>query len=363
MRNENQRLVTVDFGGNKGYVYDTATGKTREFKVIHKVLDFLRTLPAGTQVVGEYAHLGVPMTRRSRAQMFSADELTSLYADLDKNGVDIRFWPQTQTPKARDMAANAGVISRSKTDENDARAIAWHVQNVGTMPLMKPRTGRNGEFTFDASPRRKHGNAVVSHSNMTANQMRRFKYRRIPGEYGDALLDFVAGFKDQLLTLSEDAVSFLDITASKSALKKGELVANRAPVEKSVGLWNLLLTVATEVDGEVQMITYGGKPLGWNCYRTVVLHLGPNHLKGGVVRSTLMSTRFRNWSNKYAQKNFGVEIPRKGKPGSFGDPRVEEAFQAARKAYKKALREVYRLLVRVCERENLNRVEGMTLPC
>lgn len=357
-----ERIVTVDFGGNKGYAYDSETGKVREFKVIHKLLDHLRTLPAGTLVVGEYAHLGVPMTRRSRAQMFSKEELTSLYADLAENGVDLRFWPQTQTPKARDMACKAGVINAKKTDANDAVAIAWHIRNVGTMPLMKPRTDRNDDYTFDASPRRKHGNAVVSHSNMTANQMRRFKYRRIKGEYGDALLDFVAGFKDELLSLSEDAVSFLDIAASKKSLEKGLLVANRAPVEKSVGLWNLLLTVATEVDGVVHMITYGGKPLGWNCYRTVVLHLGPNHLKGGVVRSTLMSTRFRNWSNKYAQKHFGVEIPRKGKPGSFGDPRVEEAFQAARKAYKKALREVYRLLVDVCKRENLPRVEGATLP-
>ena len=73
-----KQLITVDCGKNNGTIY-YGSGKTEI--ITHKdILNLPETLEPGSLLVGEYAHFGVPRTKKSRAQPFTKEQLLNLFS-------------------------------------------------------------------------------------------------------------------------------------------------------------------------------------------------------------------------------------------------------------------------------------------
>ena len=97
--------AVIDFGSNKIFIYLPEENRYIEigrkqctWNVLSGTLS--ENLPAGSVVIVENAHLGVPRVK-SKAQYFIESDLLNFYADLEKNGLILKLFPEKQTGKAQ----------------------------------------------------------------------------------------------------------------------------------------------------------------------------------------------------------------------------------------------------------------------
>ena len=269
------QLYVADFGKLCWHTLNVQTGTITQLSP-----EQFRTLawhPNGAKLICEAAHLGTPRTDFSLAQVYTEQELLSLYAALTAKGCELRLFPQGITAKARAMA---GI--NDKSDEGDLFAIAHYVQNCPNTPLKRPPT------SFVTERRVEAGWTFKKESDGILNVARRFDYE----QEDDYVKLFVEDNIQELASrLSENAKKFVFLSDDYRSKKNGKTF-NKSDKRK-----RRLYTLAAlflHPDGYARQRPDTGTLPGINWLKRYVLHFSPFHFKGGIARSNLKWHAFRN---------------------------------------------------------------------
>lgn len=314
-------FYVADFGKLSWHTLNTATDvvtrlSPEEFRT-------LSWLPAGSLLICESAHLGTARTDYSLAQVYTEQELLSLYAALTAKGCELLLFPQGLTAKARAMA---GFGKKDKNDEVDLRAIAYYVKNCPGTQLRKPPK------TFVAERRVDAGWSFKKENDGILNVARRFNY----AQKDDFVTLFIKQHMDELaLRLSNNAKQFMMLSDDYRSKTKGKTWnQNKTRTTRLYTLAALFL----HPKGYARKRPDTGSLPGINWLKRYVLHFSPFHLKGGIGRSNLMWHAFRNEAiNAMGTRKAGAD----GKVLSHYnfDEEQQEQFRTCRKEFMNGITE------------------------
>lgn len=269
------QLYVADFGKLCWHILNVQTGTIAQLSP--EQFRTLAWLPNGAKLICEAAHLGTPRTDFSLAQVYTEQELLSLYAALTAKGCELRLFPQGTTPKARAMAGIDG-----KSDEGDLLAIAYYVQKFPDTPFKRPPA------SFITERRVEAGWTFKKENDGILNVARRFKY----GRDDDYVASFVERNFDELASrLSDNAKEFVHLSDDYRSKKKGKSW-NQDSTRKS--RIYTLAALFLHPDGYARTRPDTGTLPGINWLKRYVLHFSPFHFKGGIARSNLKWHAFRN---------------------------------------------------------------------
>lgn len=295
-------VVGLDFGCNSVHYYMARCGHYGKMR-FSELSGWLRRLAAGTLVVCEAAHLGVPQTELSLAQPYKADDLLDLYSCLRSSGVTLRLAPHAHTGKRMRLWVAHHfpdiVSGAEKSDAADAIALAIYVDRCNEIALANPYR------SFGNAARREFGRKVRQLSNSILNAER-------TDEYGGNFYPVVVDLARQVWRLgSTPDLKFVLSIAS---------------------------TVVWESAGRLQLFTHRGQVPGRRFWLRNVLRMSAWHHRGGIARSNLMWHRFRPFLASYAMRRFGVNLKTGGAYKDFA--LYTDSEKTARAAAMKFYREM-----------------------
>lgn len=294
----------IDAGKNELYIYDVAADSSVTIYTKggeSSLIDWISNLKAGTNVICEYAHLGVPRTRKSLAQTFDADTLLTIYDAFESAEVTLKLFPHDSTPRARQWCMEHGHTDGAKNDENDCRSIALFVNNHddSEVSLMNPPE------SFEPTKRRLDGYEFKDILNMTLNVARSTDYSLEHNPLMKIVEDNIDLLHDHL---SERSREVLRLTKGKKGVTGTTLKKVRSVI---------FTMAATVFDDEGEpMLRYGRVP-GWCFIKRYVLCMSPCHRKGGVARSNLFYHGFRNFLKRENKDITDIEIDGETYPVNF----------------------------------------------
>jgi hypothetical protein len=308
-------IIGVDFGGGKMACHKLFAGEDMKGVPIAKARLTLSSMPAGSLVIAERAHLATPQTDKSLSQPFTAVELLALYSAMESKEVTLLLFPHAHTRKARDWAAandrQLRVAKGKTTDINDARGLAYYVANNNGVALSKPPKD------FIGSLKRNYGSLVRAQSNLILNAA------RVHG-YEGQVFPHVSGVASEIVARLPEKELFVD---HKVAYSIASLV---------VGVFA----------GEPCKYSYKKKIIGWKSWKNSVLLFSSLHHDGGVARSNILWHRFRPAFAKYA-KSKGLPVKTGMSYDKFGD--LSPSQEMLRREYwaivRKQVRDAYRIAV------------------
>jgi hypothetical protein len=316
-------VVGVDFGKGEVHVYWCSTGRKKKADA-SSARHLLLSLPEGTLVVGEWAHLAVPRQRTSLAQPFTAEELLHLYDGLRSRGVTLKLFPHAHSG-TRALGWSAfhfdELAGAKKTDANDAMAIALYVKHCNGVSLANPPK------SFAVCNRRNYGLAVAKHANIVLNAERSGGYR---------------------------GKTFRHVINLAVAIKKQTKLG-------MIACYSIAALIATEVDGKPCMYARDGKPPGAWLWARHVARMTPFHHYAGIARSNLMRHSFRPFFKAYAEKH-GVTVGSKAKYVPFGqhDQKQRAMRTEAIRAFRRAIIEAYRAGVEIASKRGFQLFDPMS---
>ena len=312
-------LYIADFGKLSWHILNVATDIVTQFTP--EEFATLSWLPTGSLLVCESAHLGTPRTDYSLAQVYTEQELLSLYAALTAKGCELRLFPQGVTSKARAIAGIDG-----KSDEGDLRAIAYYVQNFPQASLRKPPT------SFTIERRVEAGWSFKKENDGILNVARRYNYALTD----DFVTSFVNDNIDELASrLSDNAKQFMHLSDDYRSKKNNKKWNQSKP--RMSRLYTLSALFLHPKGYARQRPDTRALP-GINWLKRYVLHFSPFHLKGGIARSNLKWHGFRNEAmNAMGTRKAGAN----GKVLSHYnfDAEQQEQFRTCRKEFMDGITE------------------------
>lgn len=92
-------IYTLDFGDRQDGAYISKNGQEATRISFEDILKLPTVLQAGSVVISEYAHLGVPQ-ENSLSQPYKAADLIKLAKEFEKNNIIFRLFPQSSYPTA-----------------------------------------------------------------------------------------------------------------------------------------------------------------------------------------------------------------------------------------------------------------------
>lgn len=303
-------VVGLDFGCNVAYYY-TARSSRRGSMPFNELRAWLLRLPSNTLVVCESAHLGVPQTELSLAQPFTADELLTLYAGLQSNGVTLRLAPHAHTGRRMRLWVSHHcqemLGTSKKSDEADAMTLALYVDRCNQIALAKPYK------TFAMSARRTFGRKVTKLSSTLLNVERRNNYSGV-----------FYPLTTELARKVRARAGFLGGLAETSKFKFVLAVAS---------------TLVSERDGRLLVLTHRGHHPGRWFWLQDVLRMSAWHHRGGTARSNLMWHIFRPYLQNTAKRN-GSSVKNDDNgytPFALYDDRQQAVLQLAKNKFRQKL--------------------------
>ena len=340
----NKVTHTLDCGRNSGVIY--YVDENRHETLSHaQILDLPNKLPRGSFVVGEYAHFGVARTKKSKAQVFTEDQLFQFYFDFEENGIKFRMASHDNAPQARTYAEIRNIIPSSsnmdpkKLDEYDTIALAYYLNTHDKVrnALQKPPK------TFEKNARRKDGEAFREKLNENLNIARSENYDEDLLPVMKMILTNSMELYNYLSPRSREIIGFIPN-------KKGTAITKTSI--KPTTIYSIAGTVFN-IDG-IPMTRYGNKIPGWTFVRRFILVFGPNHRRGGVARSNLTFHGFRNFVKRETKDITDVDFTRKfklpGKKGEVNETTIKrghmtkkenEVFVKLRKEYTTMIKEAW----------------------
>lgn len=320
------KLATVDSGKNSQTFYNGE--KVVEIKDKKDFLNLAKNPNLkGWALVGENAHLGSPRGERSysKAQPFTAKELTQFYEDAEKNDLLIGLFPQQSTPRA-------SVYSQlKKSDLNDPVSIYKLVTNFPKISLKKPNAN------FVETEVRKEGYKHKADLNAVLNAARFFDYSD-----SDPNAKFIRNNIETIARLlspeAQDAFSF---DRYKVGAKKGKVNTNKISMSQMYTILSILrgkIGKKGEITEDLNYRESQGKLCSWSFTKKYILNLGPFHRNGGVGRSNVMYHGERNYiARKAKQENFFLKSRNRGTFTSEEDA----IFLKYRTIYRNSLKELF----------------------
>ena len=312
-------IVTVDFGGKEWTSFD---GQSVQCLSTDDFLRLDQWCKKGTMLIAEHAHLGCPRTNKSLAQVYTASELQDFYRHAISLGIEVRLFPQSQTPKARALAGLG-----EKNDANDAQAIynyLLHGPSVLDSLKHPPRS-------FEPERWREAGWAFKDDTNIILNVARRFKYKT----EGDKITSFVLDNLERLAAIvPDDAKEIFGLLHRK---KDGSFYALDSPQGPSLSKLYTLAALLLNEEGNLRSRPDTGRPPGIGWLMRTQIATTPFHHRGGIARSNVM------W---HGCKNYVVGKMGTRKAGPSGkllshynfSPAQTEEFRHHRKTYMQAQR-------------------------
>jgi hypothetical protein len=320
-------IVGVDAGVGRMHFYSLNAERSESVPVEHAI-GRLCSLKSGTLVVVEWAHLAVPQTPRSLAQLFTGHQLQELYSRLRDRGVTLKLFPhQHSGPRAREWVAHNfpdAVQYGKKSDANDAKALAYYVRYCNQVSLADP------PLSFEQAARKQYGRAVVRASNIVLNAER------------------TRGYSGSMFP---------------KVVQLGRIIfkhRNSHFVDKKVSI-SVASTVATEIDGIPFFFTRNGLPPGAWLWLRDVMQMSPFHHRGGIARSNVMRHRFRSRLKQVAEKHKSpVKVGKKWVVFGHFDERQKQVHAATLKEMRYALLHAYRVGVTEAQRLGFRPYEIIT---
>ena len=342
------RTYVLDCGRNTSTLYDSLKDET--ITITHaEVLNLPERLEANSLLVSEKAHIGVPRTKRSKAQPFTADQLLDLYSRFESNGITLRLFPEMSTPRA---CSYSGL---EKSDLNDPKSLFIWLRDYPNTSLMKPRE------SFEPTPLREEMWQFKDETNVILNAARVGEKKEI--YYHDGCGQFIVNNLEFIANnLSETAKECFNLTDEhkyKHERYKDEITYPFKPNSiKKMQIYTVLCTLIDD-DGNERLRQSTNELAGWQFVKQGVFGFTPFHRRGGTARSNLIFhglMSYVNQTGKEAGFNFMRKVEKpdpKAKGGKKtvsvqlrrGDmtPEEDAFFLERRKEYCDAVRELWQL--------------------
>jgi hypothetical protein len=313
-------MIVGDFGGPQSWtLYDGDKVFTLSREQFYNLSSWC---PRGETLVVEDAHLGRPRTKKSLAQVYTAEELLAFYRQALSLGITLRLFPHSQTPKARAFAG-----FEEKDDSADAQSIfALLLQNPSVFKSLK-----RPPVSFEPEQWREAGWIFKDDTNMILNVARRFKYKT----EGDQITSFVLNNLDRLSTMvSDDAKEIFGLLHRK---KNGAFYAIDSAQGPSLSKLYTLASLLLNEQGELRLRPDTQQPPGIGWLMRTQLATSPFHYRGGIARSNVM---WHGCKNYVVSKMDTRKASSSGKLLSHYDfsPAQTDQFRAHRKTYLQAQR-------------------------
>ncbi len=312
-------IVVVDFGGKEWTSFDGQSVQRLSTD------DFLRLdqwCKKGAMLIAERAHLGCPRTNKSLAQVYTAPELQDFYRYASSLDIEVRLFPQSQSPKAR---AFAGI--KIKDDVNDTQAIYAYVLSSPSVLNSLQHPPRS----FEPERWREAGWIFKDDTNVILNVARRFNYKT----EGDKITSFVIDNLERLAAIvPDDAKEIFGLLHRK---KDGSFYALDSQQGPSLSKLYTLAALLLNEEGNLRLRSDTGRSPGIGWLMRTQIATTPFHHLGGIARSNIMWHGCKN----YVVSKMGT---RKAGPGgkllSHYDfsPAQTEQFRQLRKTYIQAQR-------------------------
>jgi len=274
-------LITADFGGK---MWDTFDGTIHRSLSPDQFLRIEQWCPPKAKLRVEYAHLGCARTEKSLAQVYDAKTLQDFYRRAYSLGIDLRLFPQSQTPKAR---AQTGFVE--KNDEADSEAIHAYLLKEPSVCQSLQRPPRS----FVAERWREAGWSFKDETNAILNVARRFDYK----VEGDQITAFVLDNLERLASMVPDDTK--EIFGLLHRKKDGSFYAIDSKQGNKQGpkLTHLytLASLLLNDEGKLRLRPDTSRPPGINWLMRTQLATSPYHHRGGIARSNVMWHGFKNY--------------------------------------------------------------------
>ena len=352
----------IDGGGNKLYVrygvsVDDVAPMTR--------VDFMKCdwlfeerFSGIKQFAGEYAHLAVPQTESSLAQIYSAKQLAEIYCKMDSAGVSLFYLPEKQVKKVTWDVDHDYAEKTSKTDEMDT--LMWHEWlTLGHVENLQPAIKDHAAHAAKGADYKQ----LVGIVNVTLNTMRHGKYN-MRAMYTES--EFFPDGYDHAVRFIRDWCDQFDSTTDGSAPERSKCVSEmlrtigvpRSSVGEGVldilvnkSKFPMTTAVAALINprtGEVHRKSNGK-------FRSVdeimkVVGNSPNHGRMGVARSNLY-WHLANNATKSRCKAAGCKIPPSSEfDGPFRQSILTDEQLEIHRAVRRDVRQATRLCIRFVQK-------------
>ena len=353
-----ENVFVIDCGKNTATIYDAQNDESKY--ITHAdVLNLPAVLPEGSLVICEAAHLGVPRTKMSKAQPFTAVYLLELYERFRNKNITLKLFPHQSTP-------NACTYSKlPKSDLTDPKSIYLYCRDHNV-------SMKNPPSSFDLDQKREASYEYKKDTDSFINVARREenKYRT-----DDCAKWIISNLSKIASRLSPETQAVFKLTEksrylrdTKDGGKKGEFKIGEV---KLGSIYTIICTILND-NGEIRVRKETGAMPGWAYVWRYVLRMSPFHFKGGVGRSNLMYHHFSNmvtaagkesgledvnFARKVLKKDNGSnkdkEVERRIIRGCFTE-NEEKIFLSERKRFNRAVRELWQAAkVVISEDKNL----------
>jgi hypothetical protein len=324
-----------------------------------EVLNLPESLPRGSTIVCEYAHLGCPRRKRSLAQPFSVDQLLDLYKRFEERGITLKLFPQQSTPRAVNYAK--GILDLPgtkykkpwvKTDLNDPISIHLFLRDYPDVSLMNPPR------SFEPSAKREESYEWKMDSDLYLNILRAGS-EKYPIKEGDFLSNNIEQIYENV---SETCRSVFDIKRYIPKRFNGRINLNDI---KNAQLYAVLVQLLDD-EGNPRIRKSTGKLPSWKFIKRYSIKMTPFHFKGGVARSNLYYHGMRNWGAAQMAEELGDKSVKKRRRGGYtkkeGNKEYVKGYSAEedrlfvkyRKQYCDAVRELFRAFKGIIEKDGVH---------
>lgn len=320
-------VVGIDFGSGEMHLYSCAR-KTAWKVTASAAREEILSLPSGTLVVGEWAHLATPRTPKSLAQPFSEHELRHLFLSAAASNITIKLFPHYHSgTRARGWVASRfpAIQSADKSDTADATALALYVRFCNGVSLANPPQ------SFRRDLKRDYGKAVGEYSVIALNAERTTGYK---GRYFPLVIQLGVEMHS----------------------RKGRRIGKTA-------CYSIASLIATELNGSPLMFVRNGRPPGVEMWWRYVSRMTPFHHKGGLARSNLMRHSFRPFLRKYGSR-IGVSMGSGSKIIPFADHNDLQASTRtlAMKSFRDTVKDCYRWGIAHAVRNKFGMIDPIETP-
>lgn len=349
-------VFVIDFGGRSKTAYLSENGgKVKEIP-FKEVLNLPETLPSGSVLISEKAHLGCPK-ESSLAQPFKAEELLLLYKRFRENNITLKLFPEKQTPVALSKYQMKHKDAE-KSDELDPIIIyEYIISTMNISMLQNPPTFFESRRDIlyrqvVGTPKNKREEGWIAKRNLDEilNIARRDEYD-LDGLDDDQNAVFIEQnlqfIYDRLVEkFDKDLIS--EIFGIDFFKKDGIIkIKTKSGWQFKMGLMYTILATLRKPDGSL-ILRKNGRFFSVKDIWRYVICASPCHMRGGIARSNIYWHGFRNYLRK-----LDVRFKRKIKiPGdnmaralcrSYMDEHENDLFVEERLKYMNVLKELNRI--------------------
>ena len=317
---------------NSNHEQKKVFGKTKNVIAMshNDLLDF--PFKEGSIVIAENAHLGVPRTEKSVAQVFEADVLLHFYNCLQQRGVTLRLFPEMQSKKVRYLTGFYHKKDDYKNDYNDPVALYCYIS-------IKPKVFsvlKRPQKTFDLDVLQQDAYKIKEQLNIQLNRAR--------PDYDDDLTAMIKDNKEEISSklsdTTKEAFGFDNVYKDKyKGNPKGSVNPNKIKMCQIYSIASIIF------DSNCNLRLRKNKMIGWGFARRYLISQSAFHMRGGVARSNIYH---HGASNYIKDKLCGGDKNKKKKMELYStlDSRDQE-FTFHRNNYSKSCRELFRVLKEV----------------